>query len=79
MKSITFLLFVLLLSACATSNNASLDPAMEPSQQPFQQSKFPDLGKAPELTNEIWINTSDNLRLEDLKGQVVLLEMWTFG
>jgi hypothetical protein len=79
MKSITFLLFVLLVSACATSNNASLDPAIESSNQPFQRSKLPDLGKAPELTNEIWINTSKSLRLEDLKGQVVLLEMWTFG
>jgi hypothetical protein len=79
MKSITFLLFVFLLSACATSSNATVDPAIEPSHQTFQRSNLPDLGKAPELTNEIWINTSENLRLEDLKGQVVLLEMWTFG
>ena len=37
------------------------------------------LGPAPELENEVWINTDDPLRLADLQGKVVLLEMWTFG
>ena len=37
------------------------------------------LGPAPELENEIWINTDEPLRLADLQGKVVLLEMWTFG
>ena len=37
------------------------------------------LGTAPELENEVWINTDEPLRLADLQGQVVLLEMWTFG
>ena len=38
-----------------------------------------DYGPAPELHNEIWLNTEQPLRLADLRGQVVLLEMWTFG
>ena len=38
-----------------------------------------DLGPAPELHNEIWLNTEQPQRLADLRGQVVLLEMWTFG
>ena len=38
-----------------------------------------DLGLAPELTNEIWINSAEPLRLAELRGKVVLLEMWTFG
>jgi hypothetical protein len=38
-----------------------------------------DLGPAPELVNEIWLNTDLPLRLEDLRGNVVLLDMWTFG
>lgn len=37
-----------------------------------------DLGQAPELTNQVWINSSQPLRLADLRGQVILLEMWTF-
>ncbi len=53
-------------------------------QQPVQtqtlpvQVSLPDKGLAPELTNETWINTSKPLRLADLHGKVVLLEMWTF-
>ena len=36
-------------------------------------------GLAPELTNEVWINTEEPLRLANLRGKVVLLDMWTFG
>ena len=38
-----------------------------------------DLGPAPELTNQVWINVDRPLRLAELRGSVVLLEMWTFG
>ena len=40
---------------------------------------LPVLGEAPEILNETWINTDGPLRLEDLEGQVVLIEFWTFG
>ena len=39
---------------------------------------LPSLGDAPELRNDVWLN-SEPLRLTDLRGQVVLLDMWTFG
>ena len=40
---------------------------------------LPNHGPAPELSNEVWLNTDLPLRLADLRGKVVLLEMWTFG
>ncbi len=55
----------------------SLNPAdEEPVSPPVNLS---NLGQAPELTNEIWLNTEKPLRLENLQGNVVLLEMWTYG
>jgi hypothetical protein len=43
------------------------------------QPSLKNLGPAPELENEIWLNTDAPLRLSDLRGKVVLLDMWTFG
>ena len=40
---------------------------------------LPNLGPAPELENEVWLNVDAPLRLADLRGQVVALDMWTFG
>ena len=34
--------------------------------------------QAPELARTTWIN-SDPLKLQDLRGKVVLLEFWTYG
>ncbi len=35
-------------------------------------------GEAPELFNETWLN-SEPLKLADLRGQVVIVEFWTYG
>lgn len=42
-------------------------------------SELPDYGPAPELSNESWLNVDHPLRLADLRGKVVLIDMWTFG
>lgn len=34
--------------------------------------------QAPELARTTWIN-SDPLKLQELRGKVVLLESWTYG
>lgn len=43
------------------------------------QTAYPDLGVAPELANQTWLNVAAPLRLVDLRGKVVLIDMWTFG
>lgn len=35
-------------------------------------------GLAPELENEVWLNSAP-LKLEDLRGKVVIVEFWTYG
>lgn len=40
--------------------------------------ELPDNGPAPELLNKVWLN-SEPLRLTDLRGQVVIVEFWTYG
>jgi len=52
---------------------------IEATKAPLSPVPLPNLGQAPELTNRVWINTESTLRLADLRGKVVLLEMWTFG
>ena len=61
-----------LLAACGTVQMSG--PALL-----FTSASLNDLGPAPELTNDTWLNVDSPLRLADLRGRVVLLEMWTFG
>jgi thiol-disulfide isomerase/thioredoxin len=63
------------LTACAAPVNS---PPSEPIMPAFSAS-YPDLGPAPELSNDTWLNVDSPLRLADLRGKVVALEMWTFG
>lgn len=71
---ILFSLLALTLAGCAASLNNN-----NPSQAASPAEVYPDLGEAPEWTNEVWLNTSGPLRLAELHGKVILLDMWTFG
>jgi hypothetical protein len=79
MKFWALFLLVFLIAACNTVRTSQPEIKTEAHMLATEPSVLPDLGKAPELTNEIWLNTSEPLRLADLRGKVVLLEMWTFG
>ena len=54
-------------------------PVSGPSpEQSALLAQLKDWGQPPELTNEVWLN-SEPLKLENLQGQVVVIEFWTFG
>jgi len=70
-------------SALVAQPPADFPPLPEKETQPPTSAPapadLPSLGPAPELENKVWLNTDQPLRLGDLRGQVVLLDMWTFG
>jgi len=68
-------LTALFLFGCApqTTTQGQVQPDMS------QPASLPDLGPAPELTNDTWLNVDSPLRLANLRGKVVIVEMWTFG
>ena len=40
----------------------------------------PKLEMAPELSGGLaWLNTEKPIRMADLRGQIVVLEFWTYG
>lgn len=70
MKRWLFLFFALALTACASPAGQLEQPG---------KAGYPDLGAAPELVGNTWLNTAAPLFIADLQGKVVLLDMWTFG
>lgn len=53
---------------------------MLPAPANAQEANLPNYGKAPEFKNiTSWINTNKNVRMEDLKGKVVLVDFWTYS
>ncbi|HEX9617131.1 MAG TPA: hypothetical protein VGA03_06915 [Anaerolineales bacterium] len=81
-------IIALILAGCSGASNAARpergtqEQAEAPNPQPAATQppvSLDNLGPAPELENEVWLNTDVPIRLADLRGQVVLLDMWTFG
>ena len=72
MKRILAGLFLLILTACATTPMTQIN-------LPITSASLSNLGPAPELKNTTWLNVDSPLRLADLRGKVVAIDMWTFG
>ncbi len=93
MKKFVIVIAPLLATACTVAQAIEPAPTEPIPPSPIEQhaetvppkpaekmyADLPNLGAAPELENQIWLNTDQALRLEDLRGKVVLLDMWTFG
>lgn len=80
----TLILGAAILVSCGPVKQAaamSVRPADDPTPtaEPEPVASLPNFGPAPEISNEVWLNTEGPLRLSGLRGKVVLLEMWTFG
>lgn len=93
-KTAVFLGLVLLAAACSREANTpmasadsllveqSVEETPTPDQPPTEELivvNLEDLGPAPEIENEVWLNTERPLSLASQRGKVVLLEFWTFG
>ena len=77
MKKFFSFFLLILMTACASVQTS--DSPMNISTPKESPASLPDLGPAPELTTTTWLNVDSPLRLADLRGKVVALEMWTFG
>jgi thiol-disulfide isomerase/thioredoxin len=81
-KWFALILVFVFLAACSPARSESSTNSQHITPLPTEnsnRSSLADLGPAPELENQVWVNTDQPLRLQDLRGKVVLLEMWTFG
>ena len=91
-KLTSWLLTVFAFTACTAIFEPAAEPKLNnPSSPPTVESEttatpaglsaadLPDLGLAPDINNEIWLNTEQPLNLESVRGKVVLVEFWTFG
>lgn len=70
-------ILLVVLSGCGPV--AARGGAERSAPEPAPTADLPDLGPAPELTNKVWLNVEAPLRLADLRGKVVAIDMWTFG
>jgi hypothetical protein len=75
------ILILLLMSACTNQTGILNEKTEGSSSDDVQRGRvhLDDLGPAPELAQSNWLNTDEPLTLEGLRGQVVLIDFWTYG
>lgn len=90
-RRLGWFVMLLILVGCSTAGRGALmQSGMNPEEegqnlrneggaQLTAQVVLPDYGPAPELGNDVWLNTDQPLRLADMRGKVVLIDMWTYG
>lgn len=82
MKKWIWVLLFFILIGCSTKFPTKVQnppKGQEPVESKEVSVTLDNYGPAPDLNNEVWLNTDEPLRLANLRGKVVLLEMWTFG
>jgi thiol-disulfide isomerase/thioredoxin len=86
MKQIIAVGLMLVITACSSvstgmQNSGGSDALPAGKSDPALQKniRLSDFGLAPELETTVWLNVDQPLRMENLRGKVVLIEMWTFG
>lgn len=77
MNHLRIAFLIVFLTGCAGPVGPAVDA---PADMPAAEEKpaYPVIAAAPELGTDAWLNTDRPLRLANLRGRVVLLEMWTF-
>ncbi len=70
-----------LLTACSMVASEEEEDLVSKSQNAsgFENVTLVDHGPTAEWKNQVWLNTEQPLRLQALRGKVVLLDFWTFG
>src|SRR3989338_7092842 len=76
---VVFGLIVLLLIVFTLAFPVPMQESLSNNISSAEKSSLPNLGAAPELTGtQGWIN-SEPLKIEELKGKVVMIDFWTYS
>ena len=83
MRWFGIILLMVILASCGTgpveTTPTTRQEAATEAQPTVDAPELADMGSAPPIEGDVWLNVDQPLRWQELRGQVVLVEMWTFG